>query len=127
MRACRECGCTDAQGCAGGCVWVDEDLCSTETCQAAAIARHPMIQAPLGVELPMHTWLAVHGNLVLALRHPGNDGPSRTMIQDLVSLLEGVFLDTGLLTEGQVVAMHQQDEQEQAGAVQHPRIIIPGA
>lgn len=28
-RACRECGCTDQQGCDGGCAWVETDLCST--------------------------------------------------------------------------------------------------
>lgn len=28
-RVCRVCGCTDAQGCLGGCCWVEEDLCSS--------------------------------------------------------------------------------------------------
>ncbi len=27
-RRCRRCGCTDARGCADGCEWADEDLCS---------------------------------------------------------------------------------------------------
>jgi hypothetical protein len=27
-RACRECGCTDARACAGGCWWAEADLCS---------------------------------------------------------------------------------------------------
>lgn len=27
-RACRVCGCTDARACAGGCSWVEDDLCS---------------------------------------------------------------------------------------------------
>lgn len=26
--ACRACGCTDSNGCAGGCYWVLDDLCS---------------------------------------------------------------------------------------------------
>lgn len=26
--ACRVCGCTDARACAGGCSWVEPDLCS---------------------------------------------------------------------------------------------------
>ena len=25
---CRECGCTDARACPGGCSWVEADLCS---------------------------------------------------------------------------------------------------
>lgn len=28
IRACRQCGCTDASACADGCSWVAEDLCS---------------------------------------------------------------------------------------------------
>lgn len=27
-RACRVCGCTESHGCANGCFWVDDDLCS---------------------------------------------------------------------------------------------------
>lgn len=29
VRACRVCGCTDAEACEGGCSWVDLDLCSS--------------------------------------------------------------------------------------------------
>jgi len=28
-RACRECGCTDAEACLSGCWWAEEDLCSS--------------------------------------------------------------------------------------------------
>lgn len=28
IRACRVCGCTDNSACAGGCGWVERDLCS---------------------------------------------------------------------------------------------------
>jgi len=28
IRACRNCGCTEASGCEGGCWWVEPDLCS---------------------------------------------------------------------------------------------------
>lgn len=28
VRTCRQCGCTDERACAGGCSWVDVDLCS---------------------------------------------------------------------------------------------------
>jgi hypothetical protein len=27
-RCCRECGCTEARACPGGCSWVEFDLCS---------------------------------------------------------------------------------------------------
>jgi hypothetical protein len=29
VRRCRDCGCDDDHACAGGCWWVDIDLCST--------------------------------------------------------------------------------------------------
>jgi hypothetical protein len=32
---CRVCGCTNAQACAGGCFWVEEDLCSSCALEAA--------------------------------------------------------------------------------------------
>lgn len=66
-------------------------------------------------------WLAVHGNLLLALRHPENTGHGRQLVEDVVATLEGLFLDSGLLTEEQVLTMHQQE------AEARPRIIIPGA
>ena len=28
VRSCRVCGCTDNRACAGGCCWVEYDLCS---------------------------------------------------------------------------------------------------
>jgi hypothetical protein len=37
IRACRECGCTDASACPGGCSWVADDLCSA--CAPPEIGR----------------------------------------------------------------------------------------
>ncbi len=126
MSRCRACGCTDDHACSEGCFWVEPDLCSS--CQARALANHPLILAPLAVELPMHAWLAVHGNLLLALRHPENAGSSRTMADDVVALLEGAFLDVGLLTEDAIAGMHRQEEEARERAAETaPRIIIPGA
>lgn len=28
VRTCRECGCTEARACPGGCYWIERDLCS---------------------------------------------------------------------------------------------------
>lgn len=119
MRTCRECRCTDAHGCAEGCFWVEADLCSS--CAVEQIADHELIRAPLGIELPIYSWLAVHGNLLLALRRPENTGKARQLVEDVVAGLEGVFLDHGILTEAQLATMHQQE------AEARPRIILPGA
>jgi len=124
---CRACGCTDERACSEGCSWAEPDLCSS--CAAKALAAHPLILAPLGVELTMHGWLAVHGNLLLALRHPGNDGSSRELVEDLVSTLEGAFLDAGLLSEAQLEMIHGQQAGERAAQASNggPLIVIPGA
>jgi hypothetical protein len=37
MNVCRECGCTDARACPGGCFWVLDDLCSA--CALSAMAQ----------------------------------------------------------------------------------------
>lgn len=29
VAVCRSCGCTDERGCAGGCCWIEGDLCSS--------------------------------------------------------------------------------------------------
>lgn len=31
-RKCRECGCSEFNPCAGGCAWLEPDLCSTKAC-----------------------------------------------------------------------------------------------
>jgi hypothetical protein len=43
-------------------------------------------------------WLAVHGNLCLAMRHPGNDGPSRSIVVSVIYRLGKVLVDEGILT-----------------------------
>lgn len=47
VRSCRQCGCTDENGCENGCCWVEADLCSEcadpelfEAASAAADAQH---------------------------------------------------------------------------------------
>lgn len=123
MRTCRECGCTDEQGCPGGCVSIEVDLCSS--CAAGRLAGHELIQAPVALELPMLSWLAVHGNLLLALRHPENAGTSRQLVEDVVAALEGLFLDSGLLSEEQLAAIRQVEaEQPRVQVPQEPLIIL---
>lgn len=38
LTRCRVCGCTQADGCPGGCEWVDDDLCSVCSDAADALA-----------------------------------------------------------------------------------------
>lgn len=48
-RACRMCGCTDMRACAGGCSWVEEDLCSAcdENMNDDVIAAGETVEADL--------------------------------------------------------------------------------
>jgi len=48
------------------------------------------------------TWLAVHGNLCLALRHPQNRGPSRKYIVNFVKGLGKMLVAAGVITQRQL-------------------------
>lgn len=45
------------------------------------------------------TWVAVHGNLQLALRHPSNIGASRPMVEEFVRELGRFLVTHGLLSD----------------------------
>lgn len=40
--------------------------------------------------------LVLHGNLVVACRHPGNTGWARTVAEEMIDTLESIFRDVGL-------------------------------
>lgn len=48
------------------------------------------------------TWLAVHGNLCLALRHPRNVGASRPFVVKFVKDLGKKLVEWGAITEEQL-------------------------
>jgi hypothetical protein len=56
------------------------------------------LAAPVAVEAPMLTWVTVHGNLCLALRHPENRGQSRELCLDLVRRLADLIVSEGIMT-----------------------------
>jgi len=56
-------------------------------------------------------WMAIHGNLCLALRHPANLGPSRELVLGFVKNLGRLLVEWGVLTEAQLAAA-QKVEQE---------------
>jgi hypothetical protein len=47
-------------------------------------------------------WMAVHGNLQLALRHPRNTGPSREIMVEFVERLGVALVDWGILSEAEL-------------------------
>jgi len=90
MRTCRSCGSTEAHACPGGYSWVEPDLCSS--CAAALAQLAAMADTLVGLEVPILTLTAVHDNLMLALRHPENTGPSRELVEAFLEGFEEVFL-----------------------------------
>jgi len=47
----------------------------------------------------LHTWITIHGNVCLALRHPQNRGPSRALAIEFVKGLGRALVSWGALTE----------------------------
>jgi hypothetical protein len=109
--ACRGCGCTEITPCPGGCAWVTPGFCTR--CIAAPVA--------LSLELPLVAMLAVHGYLLLALRHRADAGPARELVEDFLEILEDMLLEARVLTAEDLAEVHQ------VAAAEAPRIILaPG-
>ena len=57
------------------------------------------VKKRMGVEGAAGTWVAIHGFLCLALRHPGTGGiPSRALVEEFVAKLGAALVDAQLLT-----------------------------
>lgn len=54
------------------------------------------------METNLLTWVAVHGNLCLALRHPKNFGASRPYVVNFVKVLGRNLVRWGAITEEQL-------------------------
>jgi len=68
------------------------------------------------VEAELITWMAVHGNILLALRHPRNDGPSGRLVSDFAQKLGRMLVDGGLLTEAELAHTYQVEREERGRA-----------
>jgi hypothetical protein len=56
------------------------------------------------------TWMAVHGNLCLALRHPANSGPSRKLIENFVRQLGENLVENGVLTAAELAEVQRTEQ-----------------
>lgn len=57
-------------------------------------------------------WMAVHGYLCLALRHPQANGPSRQIALHVVDQLEKLLVEGGLLSREEMAEGHQVEAAE---------------
>ncbi len=62
------------------------------------------------------TWLTVHGNLSLALRHPGNVGPSRKVVEVFLEQLGRGLVENGFLSEAELDFIRWAEEQRRPPA-----------
>jgi hypothetical protein len=56
--------------------------------------------------------MAVHGNLTLALRHPGNQGPSTQVVKNFVEALEAVLVRVGILDQEDIDKGHAMESEQ---------------
>jgi hypothetical protein len=61
------------------------------------VPDEPMLRVEVEVVLPLSHWMAVHGALHVATRHPGVPDMMRAALLDVAASLERMFLATGFL------------------------------
>lgn len=66
------------------------------------------------VEESVFVWMAVHGNLSLALRHPDNRGASRGYVQDFARKLGRLLVEKGVLTAAELAEAEALEQVERA-------------
>jgi len=66
------------------------------------LAPRELVKRSAHVEANLLTWLTVHGNLCLALRHPQNRGESRRYAVAFVKVLGRMLVDLDVITEEQL-------------------------
>lgn len=73
-----------------------------------------MLKSRKTVEADLLTWMAIHGNLSLALRHPQNKGPSRAYVARFVKRLGQWLVEQGVVTQEELEC-HYALESEEGG------------
>lgn len=64
------------------------------------------------VSASLLTWITVHGNLCLALRHPQNRGPSRKLAVEFTKALGKALVEWGALTPEQLKEAEKLEAEE---------------
>lgn len=77
------------------------------------------MKMPITVIADAIIWLTVMGNLDLAIRHPGNSGPSAVMAREFRDALREKLLDEGVITaEEAALFLRDQQLSQERGASQ---------
>jgi hypothetical protein len=80
-----------------------------------ALAAEALVKARTqgSVSADLLTWVAVHGNLQLALRHPLNAGASRPLIEQFITQLGQWLVEQGMLTPEHLAEAERREAQFQ--------------
>jgi len=65
------------------------------------------------VETELMVWMAVHGHLQLALRHPENEGPSAEWIRQFVKEIGEMLVREGILSQAELDFANYVEQTEQ--------------
>lgn len=71
-----------------------------------------LANTPGTITASLLTWITVHGNLCLALRHPQNRGPSRKLAVEFVKELGKALVEWKALTPEQLKAAEKLEVEE---------------
>lgn len=64
------------------------------------------------ISAPLLTWVTVHGNLCLALRHPANTGESRKLALQFVKKLGEFLVTCEVFTQEQLTTVERVEVEE---------------
>lgn len=75
----------------------------------AGMEHRPALRAEFPVIASGITWMAIHGNLCLALRHPSNTGPSRLLVKEFLNQLGQHLVGVGVLTPAELAEVQRTE------------------
>jgi len=71
-----------------------------------------ILKKKAAISVPLITWVAIHGNLCLALRHPENVGDLRKLVLNFVKELGQFLVRCKVYTKSQLEAIEKVEIEE---------------
>jgi hypothetical protein len=68
-----------------------------------------VMRALFCVETSGLTWLAVLGNISLAVRHPNNNGPSSVLVRDFATKLLAMLINEGVISQADAALVYRDE------------------
>lgn len=87
-------------------------MVDTGGCNKMVLTPEQLEEKKAQVEANLLTWITIHGNLCLALRHPQNRGPSRVYAVAFVKEIGRMLVEHGAITEEQLRKIEKLEAEE---------------